>query len=259
MRKVIAVLAIVGQILVCCNPGQRDRSKTEEVATPLVRDSVVYETDNLLIKKLAAHTYLHTSYLNTNDFGKVPCNGMLVVNENEAVVFDTPADNKSSEELIVFVADALKSKIKAVIATHFHEDCVGGREVFDENNIALYASEKTIEHLRKSGHVGIERIEGFRDSLGLNIAGDTVHAKFFGEGHTSDNVIGYYAEDQVVFGGCLIKEVGAGKGNLDDANVEAWPETVGKIKQQFPTVVVIPGHGKVGGTELFDYTIRLFE
>jgi metallo-beta-lactamase class B len=57
----------------------------------------------------------------------------------------------------------------------------------------------------------------------------------------------------------LIKAVGAGKGNLEDANVAVWSETVGKLKRTYPEAkIVIPGHGKTGGTELFDYTIKLF-
>ena len=73
------------------------------------------------------------------------------------------------------------------------------------------------------------------------------------------NVVGYFPEDKVVFGGCLIKTVGAGKGNLEDANVAAWPATVSKVKATYSKAeIVIPGHGKTGGTELFDYTIKLF-
>ncbi len=70
----------------------------------------------------------------------------------------------------------------------------------------------------------------------------------------------YIPGEKVLFGGCLIKEVGAGKGNLGDANTEEWPDTVRKIKQAYPEVkYVVPGHGKVGGLELLDYTIGRFE
>jgi metallo-beta-lactamase class B len=72
-------------------------------------------------------------------------------------------------------------------------------------------------------------------------------------------VIGYFPDGNAVFGGCLIKEMNATKGFLGDANLTAWPETVQKLKQKYPnTKIVIPGHGKSGGSELFDYTIQLF-
>ena len=48
----------------------------------------------------------------------------------------------------------------------------------------------------------------------------------------------------------MLKEIGAGKGNLEDANVDDWAATVEKLKAQYPdTKIVIPGHGKSGGTE----------
>lgn len=258
-------MLIIGGMVLSCSPSPSDRRQTAETRVlegiaVSEKDSTVHETDNLVIQKLSQHCYLHTSYLNTDDFGRVPCNGMLVVKENEAVVFDTPADNASSKELIRFVSDVLKSRITSVVATHFHEDCVGGLEVFNEKRIPSYGSVRTIALLKEKGSKHVDLMTAFNDSLELQIGGRRAHARFFGEGHTKDNVIGYYPEDQVLFGGCLIKEVGAGKGNLSDANVDAWSGTARKIKQQFPDVkVVIPGHGKIGGTELFDYTVSLFE
>ena len=59
---------------------------------------------------------------------------------------------------------------------------------------------------------------------------------------------------------CLIKEAKAGKDNLAEANVKAWPETVRKVKKKYPKVKkIIPGHGELGGIELLDYTIGLFD
>jgi metallo-beta-lactamase class B len=223
-------------------------------------NSVVYQTDNLIIEKLSDHAYLHTSFLNTNDFGRVPCNGMIVVNENEAVVFDTPADDESSAELINYINNNSESKIIAVIPTHFHEDCIGGLKTFNNNSIPVYASSNTLELIKNENPDFNIHVNTFEDSLALNIGSELIYAEYFGEGHTKDNVIGYFPDDNIIFGGCLIKETGASKGYLGDANVSTWSETVLRIKQKYPDVkIVIPGHGKCGGTELFDYTIELFE
>ncbi|MDG1527700.1 MAG: subclass B1 metallo-beta-lactamase, partial [Polaribacter sp.] len=62
-----------------------------------------------------------------------------------------------------------------------------------------------------------------------------------------------------LFGGCMIKSLKASKGYLGNANVSEWSNTVAKVKATFPkTEKVIPGHGKVGDSELLDYTIGLF-
>ena len=219
---------------------------------------ILYRSDNLIIQQLSAHVYQHISFLNTTSFGKVDCNGMVVVNGNEAVIFDSPATDESSLELINYLK-AHNYKITAIIPTHFHEDCVGGLEKFNENNIPCYASDKTIALLKNKGRLFSKPIQGFNKSLALPVGNKKIYVRYFGEGHTSDNVVGYFPEDKAVFGGCLIKTVGAGKGNLEDANVAAWPATVSKVKATYSKAeIVIPGHGKTGGTELFDYTIKLF-
>lgn len=83
--------------------------------------------------------------------------------------------------------------------------------------------------------------------------------KFFGEGHTSDDIVGYIPSEKALFGGCLIKSLKAGKGNLEDANINEWSTTVEMIKKEIPELaIVIPGHGKYGNEKLLDYTIELF-
>lgn len=226
----------------------------------LYSDSTFYESESLLIRKISAHVYEHTSYLNTESFGKVACNGMVVIQGGEAVVFDTPANEESSRELIRYLTEKASATITAVVATHFHSDCVGGLKAFHDRQIPSYGSNLTIKLLQEKQDQSMLPRIGFDHFLELKAGNKAVYVEFFGQGHTKDNVIGYFPEDKVIFGGCLIKEVGAGKGNLEDANLQAWPQTVLKIKQKYQNAeVVIPGHGKKGGLELLDYTIQLFQ
>lgn len=226
----------------------------------VLKDSVVYQSENLSVRKISDHVYLHTSFLQTRDFGKVPCNGMIVVDEKEAIVFDTPANKESSAELIRYFNSQMAVKIKGVVATHFHDDCVAGLAEFHQQQIPSYAENRTIRSLKAANGQFEMPKKGFEDFLELKAGDEKVYAAYFGEGHTKDNVIGYFAKEKIMFGGCLIKEMGAGKGNLADANVNAWSATVRKVKKKYPqTNIVIPGHGKTGGMELLDYTIRLFK
>ncbi len=218
----------------------------------------VYHSDELVIVQIAKNTFVHTSYLQTNDFGKVPCNGMIVRNRKEVIVFDTPTNNKSAEALINFVQGNLHCKINAVVPTHFHEDCLGGLAAFHEQHIPSYSNVKTIE-LTKINKVASPQ-NGFTESLKMKLGKTFVLLKYFGEGHTKDNIVSYFPNDHTLFGGCLIKELNATKGFLGDANVGEWANTVEQVKQQFPKVKkVVPGHGKIGGKELLDYTIQLFK
>jgi metallo-beta-lactamase class B len=201
---------------------------------------------------------MHTSFLQTQDFGNVPCNGLVVTRDQQAIIFDTPTNNESAEELIKWIDQHLHARINAIIPTHFHNDCLGGLQLFHDRKIPSYASIKTIE-LAKQNEYPIPQ-NGFTDSLVLPLGKEQVITRFMGAGHTRDNVIGYFPLDEVMFGGCLIKELGANKGYLGDADTLAWPATVKKIQQQFPKArTIIPGHGKPGDQQLLNYTIQLFQ
>lgn len=218
----------------------------------------IYRSEDLVITQVSENTFEHRSYLQTQDFGKVPCNGLVVRDGNETLVFDTPTNDKSSEELIRWIESSLQCKINAIIPTHFHNDCLGGLKAFHDKGIPSYAYARTVE-LAKENEFVIPQ-NSFTDSLLLKVGKEHIVAKFFGEGHTKDNVVGYFPAEKVMFGGCLIKELNASKGYLGDANVNDWSATVEKVKKAYPQVkVIIPGHGKYGDHQLLDYTIGLFK
>ncbi|TSE04969.1 subclass B1 metallo-beta-lactamase [Aquimarina algiphila] len=244
MNKTFILLAI--SIVFCCC---RSSGQTTNI----------FESEILKIKQVGNNVFMHISYLETNDFGKVACNGMVYFNEDEAIVFDTPTNDQTSKELIHWIEKERKKKVKAVVVTHFHTDCLGGLQQFHDNEAKSYANNTTIK-LVKQNNLKVVPEYGFKNKMKIKIGAQNVHVKFFGEGHTIDNIVGYLPNEKVLFGGCLVKSAKAGKGNLEDANTNEWSKTVEKIKKQIPDLkIIIPGHGKPGGTELLDYTIQLFK
>ncbi|MGM5470345.1 subclass B1 metallo-beta-lactamase [Flavobacteriaceae bacterium LMO-SS05] len=219
---------------------------------------VVYQSDLLIITQISKNAFEHTSFIQTQDFGNVPSNGLIVSDHGEALVFDTPTNDESSAALIQWLRDTLHFKIKAIIPTHFHSDCLGGLQAFHDQNIPSYANFKTIE-LAKEHHAVVPK-NSFKDSLVLKVGTQTSLVKFFGEGHTKDNVVGYFPSEHILFGGCLIKTLDASKGYLGDANLADWSSTVQQVKKAYPNVkLVVPGHGDYGNSALLDYTIALFK
>ncbi|MBF8962910.1 subclass B1 metallo-beta-lactamase [Pontibacter sp. FD36] len=247
-------------LLSCQSPKSTDeRAAAEKINSGIAAsDSQSYTSETLEVQKIADQVYQHLSFLETQSFGKVPCNGMVVIDQQEAIIFDTPPTDQASLELIDWVEQTMGCKVKAVVATHFHDDCLGGLRAFEQRGIPSYASHRTIA-LAKTHDTAVPKHE-FEEELTLQVGDEKVLVIYPGNGHTHDNVVGYFPKAETMFGGCLIKEQGAGKGNLADADTVAWPQTVAKLKVSFPQVKhVIPGHGKAGGQQLFDYTIRLFE
>lgn len=218
----------------------------------------IYDSETLKIESLSKDVFMHISFLTTNDFGKVECNGMVYINGDEAIVFDTPTDDESSIELINWIQQKRGKTIKGVVVTHFHNDCLGGLNPFHDSGIKSYAGHKTIE-LARNNKVEVLPEVSFEDEIKFQVGDESVYATFYGAGHTVDNIVGYIPKEKVLFGGCLIKSLNANKGFLGDADIASWPNTVESIKNDLPDLkVVIPGHGRHGGSELLDYTIELF-
>lgn len=195
--------------------------------------------------------------METDDSGKVPCNGMIVVSSDEAVIFDTPTSDQTSIELLDYLRYQRNWVINAIVATDWHTECLGGLAVFHKYGVSSYASNQTIK-LAKAYKAVVPQ-QGFENHLVIEVGEKKVYLEYLGEGHASGNIVGYFPEDKLIFGGCLIKAVGTKKENLESVNKKAWSETIYKIKMKYPELKkVIPGDGTSGGPELLDYTMNLF-
>lgn len=222
-----------------------------------LKKEVVHESELLKIERLTEHSFVHISYLETEEYGKVASNGLVVVDANEALIYDTPVSNRSSQELIDWLKNEMNVTAIVVVVSHFHADALGGLETFHDNGIASFANTRTQEFAEI--HKLIVPAYGISNSYEHSIGSMKVISMFMGEGHTQDNMVAYVKEDHILFGGCLVKRLGAGKGNIADANISEWPKTVEKLRQMLPNVTyVIPGHGEVGDQELLVYTEELF-
>jgi len=219
------------------------------------KDTSSYNSESLKIVPISENSFIHISYLDTEEYGKVACNGLVYVNDNEAVVFDTPTNNRASEELIKWVRKSQKAEIKGVIFNHFHVDCTGGQEIFQNENIPAYAHLKTFDLLGDPTGPKV-----FTERMYIEVGDEKIVGHYLGKAHTEDNIVCYIPSEELLFGGCIIKSIGAQKGNLADAHLGEWSNTVQKIKNEYPNLkIVVPGHGAHGNTELLDYTIKLFK
>jgi len=216
----------------------------------------VYQSQTLQILKLKKGLFQHISFIQIPDYGPFPCNGAILIDQGEALVFDSPVADSVAYELMQWI-ESQEVQIKGIIINHFHEDCLGGLEAFHQHKIPSYAHQKTIE-LAAADSMPLPQ-NGFVDSLIISVGQYHSINSFPGPGHTQDNIASYFPEYKTLFGGCLIKSLGAQKGNLADADTMQWARSVELIKSKIPEVeFVIPGHGPAGSSELLDYTIKLF-
>ena len=198
---------------------------TCQTATP----DLSLDTKELKLNKLTENTYQHVSLITLSSGNKFPCNGLVYINNQEAVVFDTPLDSTST----VMLLDRLEEngiKVKAIIANHFHEDCLAGLGEFHKRGIPSYANELTISLAEeREGSVVIPQ-NGFSEQLEFSVGQEKIYCQYYGEAHTRDNIIAWIPAEKTIFGGCMLKSMDASKGNLADANIFEWSTTIAKVK-----------------------------
>lgn len=106
-------------------------------------------------------------------------------------------------------------------------------------------------------------IPGFsiQKSIQFDFHGEEILCKYFGGGHTIDNITVYLPETKILFGGCLIKEIAAQNlGFTGDAVMKDWASTVQKVMAAYPNIqYAVPGHGAYGGKDLLKHTIELVQ
>ncbi|AXT54847.1 subclass B1 metallo-beta-lactamase [Aquimarina sp. AD1] len=224
---------------------------------PKEEGDLIKVSDNLKLAKINDHSYVHISKIFLDNGKQYDSNGFIFLNDDEAYVFDTPANDVASKQLINWLQKEKNTTIKGVVFNHFHRDCNEGMDVFKKYGIPSIASKKTANLMLEKKYNQPDEV--FENELILNVGNKKIVNTFFGEAHSKDNIVSFFPEDKILFGGCMIKSLKASKGNLADANVSEWSNTVRKIKKAYPNIeVVIPGHGSYGDQSLLDYTISLF-
>ena len=216
----------------------------------------------LTVTPLTDRVYVHTSY-GVYQNNPVPSNG-LIIKTNDGVVlvdtgWDTKEDTDNTRQLLRWVADSLRQPVRLCIVTHAHEDRVGGISELRKAGIRVISTPLTAG---KSVKLGYEAPEGILPAdTTLVIGQEPIRCYFPGEGHTSDNIVVWLPNQQILHGGCFVKSVAAfGMGNIADANLNEWGKSVRRVMNQFGTAkVVVPGHEEWGDTRSLEHTLRLLE
>jgi metallo-beta-lactamase class B len=221
-------------------------------------NKILIDQDIQLIH-LQDSVYIHVTWHYNDEFGRFPSNGLILIKNGQALMIDTPMDNEKTGRLTRFLKDSMSVDVAKLIIGHFHDDCMGGLEYLQSLLIESIANSMTVEKCKEIG-LPIPSTP-FTDSLTIDFNGEQIDCRYFGAGHTFDNITVWIPDKKILFGGCLIKSMySEGLGNLSDAVLDEWDMTVKKVLKQYPGVhIVIPGHGNYGGSELLTHSIELVE
>ncbi|BBN83534.1 beta-lactamase [Pseudoalteromonas sp. A25] len=199
--------------------------------------------------------YQHTSYQEIKPWGMVATNGLVMIDKNEAYIIDTPWTEEGTEQLVKWLR-AKNLTPKAAIISHYHQDASNGIAYLTRNGIPTYANQLTNQLLSK--HKRMQSSHSITEPH-YSLANQQIEVFYPGAGHTTDNIVVWLPNQKLLFGGCFVKSLDSKNlGNLADANVKQWPESITHLLTKYPNIKqVVPGHGKLGGIELLKHTAQL--
>ncbi len=207
---------------------------------------------------------------------------VVLIGESDAVFVDTPYTPEATEVVLDWIAERFGDRSFVEVNTGYHVDNLGGNQALVSRGIPILGSDKTASLLRARGeatreltvnwlqdaenksyrerHATIEYVEPthlFRLPEGheLIVANELVQVTFPGETHAPDNVVVYFPERKLLFGGCMIR-AGSGLGNTADANMESRKSAIEQLRV-LECVAVVPGHGIRFDPGVIDNTISM--
>jgi len=232
---------------------------TGDVAADPVAITSWQVTPDLEVRELQPGIWIHTSWYEFSNGSRYPSNGLIVRDENTALLIDTAWGVESTIELLDWIEHELGVPVSAVIATHTHDDRMGGAPVLTERGIPLYANPLSIPLAVSQGlpePLSLGDLEP-----GATVEFGPVEVFYPGPAHTVDNIMVWLPEAGLLVGGCAVKSADAhSMGNVADADLAEWPYSMRRAAEQYPDALqVLPGHGDIGGEELLMHTVQLLE
>jgi metallo-beta-lactamase class B len=214
-------------------------------------------SDNLELYKISENCYIHTSYADLPGYPHFPSNGLVYVDGGKALLVDTAWGDTLTQQLLHYLGKNMNLTVESIIVTHWHSDRMAGLESVHNARIKSIASLQTLEICTEKD-LPIPQY-GFVDSLNVKLNDKTIQAFYGGAAHTTDNIVVFIPDGNILFGGCAIKSLSAaGMGNIADADLQQWPVTLKAIMAKFPqSKIVVPGHGASGDLGLIDHTLDL--
>lgn len=199
-------------------------------------------------------------------------NSAVYVGPEHVTIIGATWSPETAKLLAAEIAKVTPKPIAEVVLTNYHPDRAGGSAYFKSIGARIVATEMTRDLL----------ISGWDDVIAWTrkaipsypalpvvmpdsvFAGDfalqdqRVQVIYLGPSHTRDGVFVYFPEENVLYGGCILKEQ---VGNLDFADVAEYPNTLRRLLAlRLGFTTVIAGHyAPIHGPDLVERYIALLQ
>lgn len=205
---------------------------------------------------------------------------VVAMDDGTLVLVDTPPTPAQTRWVLDWMHRTYGERSVVAVNSHHHLDATGGNQVLAEASIPIYAADRTVAEMAARGPaMRAELARTFADDpfMGAELAAlrptppdhtfpiegtftlelGTQHLVLFSPGpaHSADNVVAWFPERRVLYGGCAVKG-GDDLGYLGEADLEHWDAALDRLVALDPAIVV-PGHGPRSDPELLANTRRL--
>lgn len=209
--------------------------------------------------KIADGVWVHTTNYKLPGQSPIGSNGLVVVDGEDVVLVDGAWGELATVALFEAIKTEVGKPVTKMIVTHHHPDKVSGVDAAERVGIQVYTHPDTPVLAARSGFaVPNTSVAALKDPRSRAKIGG-LEVTFPGEAHAPDNLVVYVPEAGVLYAGCAVRGAETTTlGNIEDANLTAWPETLRFIKGVYKDAkIVVPGHGKGGDISLPDHTLKL--
>ncbi len=259
-RTLLTALPFLCAALACGGPTVRSEARPAALSIgPALRAIPVADTPAWLI--------VHDA--------RIPATSLLyLTRDGSPILADTPWTPEATRALLAWIRSRFGRPPALATISHFHLDAAGGIAALREAEVPVVASTHTAELLAARGPGMREQVAAlldvspddlvlgapdvtFDEAAGFErtVGGTQVRVIYPGAAHAPDNIVTFFPESGVLFGGCLVKS-GDDLGNLGDANSESYPRAVARLQALAPRYV-IAGHGERTDPGQLDNTARL--
>lgn len=209
-------------------------------------------------------------------------NALLVeMGPEDLVLVDALYTPAAMKELLAWIDKKLPKRRLLAINTHFHSDRTGGNAALKERKVPLYASDATVKLMKSRGRAVMEGVSraiadeetraaflsapivpadgvfALKSGLKLTLGGQSMEVSFPGPGHSPENLVVWFPERKLLFGGCLVL-ASPRVGNVSDADVKQWAVSASALLK-YDAARVVTGHGYATDPSLVSQTVQTLE
>lgn len=192
----------------------------------------------------------------------------LVVGDGHCLVLDTRLSHREAADLIEAIR-RITPDPWTVVNSHAHWDHYFGNAMFRPAEIWGHAAcaadiqetgeeqrARVIDRMPEERRAEMEEVaivppdHTFTEWATLDIGGRAVHLRYFGLGHTDNDIVVHVPDAGVIFAGDLVEE--GAPPSFGSAFPLDWPVTNAAMLAALPDPVIVPGHGAVVGREFVE-------